>query len=473
MQDFISGLSTEIAILFLVIVILATIGITLLLIFRTLKERGLHITEKGEDGILLISSMDKVLEEKVSKRIGRQSFTLFDIEIEGSAEIKKTFGDYQFERVVKGLVQKIKAIFAATARIATDGEGKVRVFTAQKLNLSAINDICKLLLFEIKKPIKLVGQMRVDLAVNMGVARFPESGRTYKEITSNLELALEVSKREGLDKYLIYDKALGSLDSEEYRHYREIKEAIQKKDFVLYYQPMIDFSDKEVFGVEALLRWNHKERGVLPPSEFLRVMEQSGDISWVGLWAFEELIKQAEEMKLKTPDNKLLFSMNLSPKQLLYPSLAEELRRIIKRHRVNVPDFCLEVSEYGLYQDNDIANTNIVDLKKAGFKIALDNYGLEFSTLSALEKLPIDMIKLDRRFIEESRSNLMLASVFEMVVKYSAERDLTLVAEGVENQEVLKYIENKGVTRGQGYMFSHPVDKRQIVNEILFTPWKE
>ncbi len=473
MLEYIQGLAPEIAILFLVLIVLAVIGITVLLILKTLKERGLHITEKGEDGLLLISAMDKVLEEKIAKRIGRQSFTLFDIEIEGAQEIKKTFGDYQFDAIVKGLVQKFAAIFAPTARIATDRAGKIRVFTAQKLNLTAINDICKLLLFEIKKPIKLVGPMRVDIAANIGAARFPESGKNYNEIVNNLALALEISKREGVDKFLIYDKALGSLESEEYKHYRDIKDAIAKKDFVLYYQPMISLTDKEVYGIEALLRWEHKERGVLPPSEFLRVMEQSGDINWVGLWAFEELIKQAEEMKLKTPDNRLIFSLNLSTKQLLSPALAEELRRIIKRHRVNVQDFCLEVSEYALYQDNEVANTNIIDLKKIGFKIALDNYGLEFSTLSALEKLPLDIIKLDRRFIEESRANLMLSNVLEMVVKYSAEKGVKLVAEGVENQELLDYVEAKGITMAQGYFFARPSDKRQIVNEVLLTPWKE
>jgi len=472
MVEYIQGLPADIAILFLAVIVLALAGLTILLVFKTLKARGLHITEKGEDGLLLISAMDKVLDEKISKRIGRQSFTLFDIEIEGAAEIKKTFGNYQFDATVKGLVQKFKAIFVPTAKIATDGAGKIRVYTAQKLNLLAINDICKLLLFEIKKPIKLVGPMRVDIAANIGVARFPESGKSYKEITSNLELALEISKREGVDKYLIYDRALGSLESEEYKHYRDIKDAIQKKDFVLYYQPMINLADKEVFGIEALLRWEHKERGVLLPNEFLRVMEQSGDINWVGLWAFEELIKQAEEMKLKTPDNKLLFSLNISTKQLISPALAEELRRIVKRHKVNVLDFCLEVSEYALYQDNVVANTNIVDLKKIGFKIALDNYGLEFSTLSALEKLPLDIIKLDRRFIEESRANLMLSSVLEMVVKYSAERGIILVAEGVENQELLDYVNSKGITMAQGYLFSRPCDKRQIVNEVLLTPWK-
>ncbi|MGI6213490.1 MAG: EAL domain-containing protein [Christensenellales bacterium] len=471
-MDFIRSLPSETAILFLVLISLGIIGLTVFLVLKTLKARSVTITEKGENGMLLISAMDKVLEEKISKRIGRQSFTLFDIEIEGAAEIKKSYGAFQFDNAVKALFARIKGIFAPTAKIATDMEGKIRIFTAQKLNLMAINDICKLLLFEIKKPIKLVGHMRVDIAANVGVARYPESGRTYKEITDNLTLALEISKRDGVDKYLIYDKALGSTDSEEYKRYREIKDAIAKKEFLLYYQPMINVETGEVFGVEALLRWEHREKGVLPPSEFLRVMEQSGDINWVGLWAFEELIKNAEKMKLKIPDNPLLYTMNLSAKQLIYPTLAEELRRILKRHRVSPLEFCLEISEYALYQDNAIANNNIADLKKIGFNIALDNYGLEFSTLTALDKLPLDIIKLDRRFLEESKNNMMLSNVLDLVVKYSAEKNVTLLAEGVENQEFLDYVKEKGIKNAQGYLFSRPVSKKQIINIVLFTPWK-
>ena len=248
--------------------------------------------------------------------------------------------------------------------------------------------------------------------------------------------------------------------------------AIERKEFMLYYKPIVNLSDGEVYGAEALLRWEHKERGVLLPNQFLKVLEQSGDINWVGFWAFEELVKQAEEMKFKTPDNKLLFSMNLSPKQLINPVLAEELRRIIKRHRISPQDFCLEIIEFAMYEVNDVAVNNINDLKKIGFKIAIDNYGLEFSTLSIIEKLPVDIIKLDKRFLDSSREKLMLSSVLDMVVKYADERKILLVAEGIEEEEFLSYLKDKGIGYGQGYYFSKPVDKKKIVNEVLLTPWK-
>ena len=471
-MDFIKNLDAATAILFLVLIVFCIIGATYYLVRKTLRERDVTISEKGEDGVLLIKDLDKVLEEKMAKKIGRQSFTIFDVEIEGSEAIKKTFGEYQYDNTVKGICIRLKGIFAATAKISTDKKGKIRIYTVQKLNITAINDICKLILFETKKPIKLVGPLRIDIAVNIGVARYPESGKTYKEIIDNLTLALEISKREGVDKYLIYDKELGSLESEEYKHYREIKSAIENKEFMLYYQPIIRLEDGEVYGAEALLRWEHKEKGVLPPSKFLRVLEQSGDINWVGFWAFEELIKQAEDMKFKTPDNKILFSMNLSTKQLLNPSLAEELRRIIKRHRIEPQYFCLEIVEFTMYAEDNVATQNILDLKKIGFKVAMDNYGLEFSTLSIIEKLPVDIIKLDKKFIEDSREKLMLRNVFDMVVKYSKEKNIILIAEGIEDDNNLAYVKEKGILYGQGYHFSRPVDKKKIISEVLLTPWK-
>ena len=471
-MDFIRELDDATAILFLVLIVILIIVFTLLLVKKTLKARDITISEKGDEGVLLISTLDKVLEEKLAKKIGRQSFTIFEIEIEGAESIKKTFGEYQFNTTIKGICNRLKGVFTSSSKIATDLKGKLRIYTIQKLNISAINDICKIIIFETKKPIKLVGPVRIDIAVNIGVARYPESGKTYKEILDNLTLALEISKREGVDKYLIYDKELGSLESEEYKYYREVRVAIERKEFMLYYQPIVNLSDGEVYGAEALLRWEHKERGVLLPNQFLKVLEQSGDINWVGFWAFEELVKQAEEMKFKTPDNKLLFSMNLSPKQLINPVLAEELRRIIKRHRISPQDFCLEIIEFAMYEVNDVAVNNINDLKKIGFKIAIDNYGLEFSTLSIIEKLPVDIIKLDKRFLDSSREKLMLSSVLDMVVKYADERKILLVAEGIEEEEFLSYLKDKGIGYGQGYYFSKPVDKKKIVNEVLLTPWK-
>jgi len=202
-------------------------------------------------------------------------------------------------------------------------------------------------------------------------------------------------------------------------------------------------------------------------------MEKSGDINWVGFWSLEQLIKQSHQWKIQYPDKEILLNMNLSPKQLMNSELTEELRRIIKRYRINTGNFCMEIVQFAVFDKIKTVQDNIIKLSQMGFKIAVDNFGMEFSTLQALEQFKIDFIKLDRNFLKETSENEMSKNIAEMLIKYAAEKKIKIIAEGVENTEMLSYIKNLGIYYGQGYFFAKPKKPKELIQDIILTPWND
>jgi EAL domain-containing protein (putative c-di-GMP-specific phosphodiesterase class I) len=205
--------------------------------------------------------------------------------------------------------------------------------------------------------------------------------------------------------------------------------------------------------------------GILPPAKFLNILEHSGDIYWVGLWAFEQLVRQYQQLKLMFPDNDFLLSMNLSPKQLLNPELINEFKRILLKHNEDASSFCMEIVEFAMFDKVEIIQENILRLRQMGFKIAIDNYGLEFATISLLDSLPIDIIKLDKNFFGKKEGSFV-KNIIEMLNKHAREKNMKIIAEGVEDADALNLIKELKINYGQGYYFSKPVSVDDLIEGI-------
>ena len=226
-------------------------------------------------------------------------------------------------------------------------------------------------------------------------------------------------------------------------YYYQIKNAIAKKEFLLYYHPIIDIKSKEVYGVEALLRWNHPEHGLLSPFKFINIMEQSGDIYWVGLWGLESLIKNYYEFKQAYPKSNIKFTFNISPKQLMNEALAVDFQRVLKKYKMNAENIVLEIVEFALFDKHNVVLQNITQLKALGFQFAVDGFGLDYATLAKLESMPLDTIKLSKEFLNEEHSYVKSRFV-NLLVEFAEKNQKTIISEGIENEEMLGMV--KGYT---------------------------
>src|SRR5690554_4611138 len=191
--------------------------------------------------------------------------------------------------------------------------------------------------------------------------------------------------------------------SDNVEYHFEIKEAIEKKEFIMLYQPIIDTDKNEIYGFEAYVRWEHPKHGILTPVQFLNIMEQSGDISWIGVWGLETIIAQNYELNRSFPDLKLQFTINISPRQLMDDKIADEFGKMIKKYKMLSSKISLEIAEYSTYEKNSVIKHNIERLKRLGFKIAINGFGLDYAGLTDLASMPIDTIRLDQHFFEKEQ----------------------------------------------------------------------
>lgn len=456
----------------LAILITALAGLFIWLVYRSIQKAKSDILERDKNFEFNGEKFDGMIARKLQND-KKAAFTIFQIELQDIEALQKTYGDAQFTSAVSHLIQGIKDLLNTPYKVFKYSDGTIIVYSKYNIHRDQIKDISKRLIIECQKTIVLAGALTMEMDVNIGIVSCPGGGNNLDEVKQNLLIALVSAKRKGINTYSIFDAQLGNRQTEEYKNYLEIKNAINNKEFILFYQPMVDFNTMEVIGAEALLRWEHKTQGTLSPNSFLNIMEQSGDINWVGFWSFEQLVKQSQTWKAQYPDRKLLLSMNLSPKQLMNADLPEEMRRLIKRYKVTTSDFCMEIVEFALFEKVDTVQENLKKLSQMGFKIAIDNFGLEFSTLQAIEKFKIDIVKLDRKFLNDVLNKEITKSILQMLVKYAEEQNIMIVAEGVENEDVLKHTKSLGVNMGQGYHFARPQKPSEFIQNVILTPWND
>lgn len=464
------NLTNDIKILFTVLLVLAAL-LLIYLLFRSInKERRIWNENKEKSGIVSYENFQELLSNQI-QYYKKSNFTVMRIDISESASLLKNLGELQYNNALSQLINSWRLQLESSVKIALQGQDTVLILFKNKNNRQVYENICKLLINEADKSIIVAGALKVDFDINIGVVSYPEGGKTVEALNQNLQLAIVAAKRKGINQYKIYDLALSNKETEEYKNYVEIKNAIENKEFTLYYQPIVYFNTMEVFAAESLLRWKHKERGVLPPSTFLSIMEHTGDINWVGFWAMEQLFKQYLQWKNQFPDFSFILNHNLSAKQLMNPLLPDELRRLIKKYRVNTADFCLEIVEFALIDTFETVKENIQKLKQLGFKLAVDNYGGAQSSLQVLASLSVDMIKLSKNFIKESETNEMTLNIINMLISYAKKNNIKIIAEGVENEEFAEYIKNIGIEYGQGYLFQKPGGPTELMNSVILTPW--
>jgi EAL domain-containing protein (putative c-di-GMP-specific phosphodiesterase class I) len=285
-------------------------------------------------------------------------------------------------------------------------------------------------------------------------------------LLENLDMAIYVARKEGYNNYVVYTQNIGEKETENLKYYQEIKDAIRKKEFTLYYQPIVDISSNSVYGFESLLRWKHPEFGVLPPAKFINIMEQTGDIFWIGLWGFEELIKFYAEVKKYYPYQSFFASINVSPRQIYNVNFIEGIAKIAKKYRIDTSKFVFEFAEFTIFEKQEDIKKNIAAIKNFGFKIAIDGMGLDTSILAKLDKAPIDIIKINRDFLKDYDEDQGMQNVVQMLVEFGKKFGKMIIIEGVENDKAVDIVKKLSISLAQGYHFSAPVSDEDTIRFI-------
>ncbi|SDS15247.1 diguanylate cyclase (GGDEF) domain-containing protein [Halopseudomonas sabulinigri] len=316
-------------------------------------------------------------------------------------------------------------------------------------------ELAQTILDDLSRPFEL-GDHTVSLRATIGITLFPDDGDNAEKLLQKAEQTMMLAKARSRNRYQFY---IASLDSEmrvRRELDKELRGALERNEFHLTYQPQVSYATHQVVGVEALLRWQHPERGLVPPDLFIPLAEQNGIIISIGEWVLDQACKQLREWH-DQGFNELRMAVNLSTVQLHHSELSRVVTNLMQRYQL--PAHCLEmeVTETGLMEDIAAAASHLNSLKKAGVLIAIDDFGTGYSSLSYLRGLPLDKIKIDKSFVQDVLVDEDDATIVRAIIQLGRSLNMEVIAEGVESAEQEAYVIAQGCNEGQGYYYSRPL----------------
>jgi len=301
------------------------------------------------------------------------------------------------------------------------------------------------------------------IGASIGVALFPEHGQDAGQLLANADLALYQAKADGRHCHRVYDAAMREQALEKIRLDSELRLAADRGEFELFYQPQIRLSDGALMGAEALLRWHHPERGLLPPGSFIQLAEEAGMIAPIGAWALREACMTAAQWPAD-----IRIAVNLSPTQFRDSGLVETVDQALRESGLEPCRLELEITETTVLETNSNTVDALWKLHGRGVRIALDDFGTGYSSLSYLRRFPFDKIKIDRSFIRDLGHEKDDSSIILAIIGLADSLNMAVTAEGVETAEQASLLTSYGCAQAQGFLFCRPVDAAEL-NRIIMT----
>lgn len=313
----------------------------------------------------------------------------------------------------------------------------------------------------LKKPFRLTGGQEIFITVSVGVAEFPEAASNTLELINCAEIVMFKAKSMGKDKIQYFDGAILNDFLQNVTIENKLKEAVFAQNFIMYFQPQFRTTDKELRGVEALIRWKDDTGDMISPAVFIPIAEKNGTIVPIGTWVIEESLKAYADWRRKY-HYPMIMSINISAIQYKQPDFIEKLLHILEKYQISPYEIELEITESILIDDFEEITQRLAVLRDIGIKISLDDFGTGFSSLSYLKGLPIDTLKIDKSFIDtvitDENTRIITESIIYMVKKLGFET----VAEGVETEEQFKYLNEISCDIIQGYYLGKPMPADDI-----------
>lgn len=462
--------STTVNVMFTIIALVVLIGLSILLFLKSKKEYLAIKNKVDNDKTLNEKDFEILVNKWISNLKKNGKCFIFQIDLRDYEKRVKAIGEEQYELIYKQIVDKLYQLQPYGVRVCSKDKNKLILVIRCGGDYDP-KSLCELIVKNVAKAYK-VGEMSVVIRINIAVACAPQDALTYAELKSLLKISMIMSRRKGFNSYEFYSATFANENSEKYIYYQEIKTAIDKKEFNLYYQPIIDSSNMEVYNAEALMRWVNKSRGVVAPSEFLNIMEETGDINWVGQWSFEQMVVQHTAW-MKNYEQRFSLGFNLSDRQLNTPNTASNFIKTIKNLKANPFDYVFDVGESVLYATSKNITENLKTLSQAGFKICFEGFGKRITSPLSLEDINLDMIKIEKSYWKKASEDNLVRQMFQTLVEYARAKSIVLVGSGVESTVDLETLKNLNIRFMQGFLFDKPKDAKEFIGNVLLTPWEE
>ncbi|WP_253250968.1 sensor domain-containing protein [Vibrio mediterranei] len=408
------------------------------------------------------SHLTSILEQSIEggQRHSEQFATLF-LDLDHFKHINDSKGHLYGDRLLSQVADRLADVLHHRASIGRIGGDEFVIILTDYDSEAQLLDTIDETLGVFNRPFELDSQESLRVSGSIGVALYPQDGQNSETLLKNADTAMYLAKKNGRNGYAFYSPDLTYSSVLHVRVQSALHDAVEKQQLSLVYQPQYDLTNNTLIGVEALLRWNHPELGVIAPAQFIPIAEKTGLIQRIGAW----VIREACEQGRRWLDQGIEFgkiAVNVSGLQLQHPNFVTKLKQKLLDTNFPAERLEIEITESFLLIDHQLAVDTLNQIRELGIEISLDDFGTGYSSLSYLKGLPISKLKIDRSFIcdvpDENDSNAIVQAIIVMGETLS----LKIVAEGVENGDQVEYLRSHGCEYGQGYVFSKPVTADQL-----------
>ncbi|MDO9625800.1 MAG: EAL domain-containing protein [Pseudomonas sp.] len=393
---------------------------------------------------------------------------LMFLDLDRFKPINDSLGHAAGDRMLKDVAVRLEACVDSDDTVARMGGDEFTLLlqpcAGREIALNRAIHVAEQILASLSRPFVLEGR-EFFVTASIGIALSPQDGNELSQLMKNADTAMYHAKERGKNNFQFYQADMNASALERLELERDLRHALEQQEFILYYQPQFSGSGQRLTGAEALLRWQHPVRGLVPPDDFIPVLEELGLVVEVGDWVLAEACRQLKSWhadKIRVPK----ISVNLSARQFTDGSLAERIATILEDNGVAPACLELELTESILMQDVASALRTLNDLKRLGLCIAIDDFGTGYSSLNYLKQFPIDVLKIDRSFVDGLPQGEQDAQIARAIIAMAHSLNLSVIAEGVETQAQLDFLRTHDCDEVQGYLLGRPMPAHQFAAQF-------
>jgi len=365
--------------------------------------------------------------------------------------VNDTLGHAMGDRLLQSVAMRLESVLRAGDTLSRFGGDEFTLLLPAISSKEDARKIARKIINILKEPF-LLGDHEVFVGVSIGVALYPEAGETMEQLVQNADVAMYHVKGRGKDGYQFFTEAMNVDCSQRLKLERDLRKALENDEFRVYYQPQVDTRTGQVVGVEALIRWHHPERGIIFPSEFIPLAEETKLIADIGDWVLQSACTEVRQWIAAGLSN-IRLSVNFSPMQVEHPRFVESLLKQLQQCGFPTANFEVELTENLIMRDLENITQKLNLLASQGITIAIDDFGTGYSSLYYLNKLPIHTLKVDRSFIKDIRDNTGESCIVNAIIAMAHGLKLNIIAEGVETSHQLEYLRQLKCHEVQGFYF--------------------